>query len=355
MAFLHDGFSYDNPGANLHVSQGRLSRHSCTYRLSLKGEDLGELRFLRGRKFVERELALLETLLAAMVYPLRNALLYRQAVQASQTDPLTGVHNRKALDHLLTRELASFERGGEPVAVLVLDLDHFKRINDTLGHSVGDRVLKAVSGCLVEATRACDMVFRTGGEEFVILMRVAHQEDGVLAAERIRAAVEGCAAVQDAAPGQQVSASIGVAPARYGSGAVRPGRQGDVRGEEGGTQPGRSCGLRTSRPEAAPTAPANHASFLGAASGLVGARALANLFPFETVDRPHERALNPLVQIDEPRARTNQLLSVFLLRIADLGRAADPLPLGQTQGLDCNDVERRKRAILGQLHPESAE
>lgn len=211
MAFLHDGFSYDNPGANLHVSQGRLSRHSCTYRLSLKGEDLGELRFLRGRKFVERELALLETLLAAMVYPLRNALLYRQAVQASQTDPLTGVHNRKALDHLLTRELASFERGGEPVAVLVLDLDHFKRINDTLGHSVGDRVLKAVSGCLVEATRACDMVFRTGGEEFVILMRVAHQEDGVLAAERIRAAVEGCAAVQDAAPGQQVSASIGVA------------------------------------------------------------------------------------------------------------------------------------------------
>jgi len=211
MAFPHDGFSYDHPGAGLHISQGRLSRHSCTYRLTLKTEDLGELRFLRGRKFVERELAHLETLLAALVYPLRHALLYRQAVQASRTDPLTGVQNRTGLDQMLARELASFERGGDPVALLVADLDHFKRINDTLGHSVGDRVLKAVTGCLVEATRACDMVFRTGGEEFVILMRVAHPDDGALAAERIRDAVERCAAVQDAAPGQHVTASIGVA------------------------------------------------------------------------------------------------------------------------------------------------
>jgi len=211
LTFPHDGFSYDHPGTSLHISQGRLSRHSCTYTLSVKGEDLGELRFLRGRKFREQEMAEMERMLAGLVYPLRSALLYRQAVQASQTDPLTGVRNRKALDQLLTRELASFERGGEMVALLVLDLDHFKRINDTLGHSAGDRVLKAVSGCLVEATRACDMVFRTGGEEFVILMRVARPEDGAPAAERVRAAVEYCAAVQDAAPGHQVTASIGVA------------------------------------------------------------------------------------------------------------------------------------------------
>ncbi len=211
MAFPHDGFSYDHADTGLYISQGRLSRHSCTYRLALKSEDLGELRFLRGRKFVERELAHLETLLAALLYPLRNALLYRQAVQASRTDPLTGVQNRTGLDQMLARELASFERGGDPVALLVLDLDQFKRINDTLGHSVGDRVLQAVTGCLAEATRASDMLFRTGGEEFVILMRVTHPDDGALAAERIRAAVECCAAVQDAAPGHHVTASIGVA------------------------------------------------------------------------------------------------------------------------------------------------
>lgn len=214
LAFPHDGFSYDFPAAKLHVSQGRVSHHSCTYRLSLKDEDLGDLRFLRGRKFRERELAHLETMLAGLLYPLRNALLYRQAVQASQTDPLTGVQNRTALDRLLPRELASFERGGEPLALLVLDLDHFKRINDTLGHSVGDRVLKAVSSCLVDATRACDMVFRSGGEEFVIVMRVATPEDGKRAAERIRNAVERCQAVQDATPGQHVTASIGVALAQ---------------------------------------------------------------------------------------------------------------------------------------------
>lgn len=214
MAFPHDGFSYDNPGANLHVSQGRLSRHSCTYHLSLKGQDLGDLRFLRGRKFVERELVQLETMLAGLVHPLRNALLYQQALRASQTDPLTGVQNRTALDLLLPRELASFERGGDPVALLVLDLDHFKRINDTLGHTVGDRVLKAVTHCLVEATRASDMVFRSGGEEFVILMRVSDADHGLQAAKRILAALERCAAVQDAAPGKHVTASIGLALAR---------------------------------------------------------------------------------------------------------------------------------------------
>jgi len=220
LAFPHDGFTYDHAGAKLQISQGRVSRHSCTYSLALKGEDLGDLRFLRGRKFLEPELAHLETMLTGLIYPLRNALLYQQAVQASQTDPLTGVHNKKALDQLLKRELASFERGGEPVALLVLDLDHFKRVNDTLGHTVGDRVLKAVTSCLIEATRASDMVFRSGGEEFVVLMRVSHTEDATRAAERIRAAVEQCAAVQDSAPGQNVTASIGVAVARWRDTAV---------------------------------------------------------------------------------------------------------------------------------------
>jgi diguanylate cyclase (GGDEF)-like protein len=220
LAFPHDGFTYEHAGAKLQISQGRVSRHSCTYNLSLKGEDLGDLRFLRGRKFLEPELAHLETLLTGLLYPLRNALLYQQAVQASQTDPLTGVHNRKALDQLLTRELASFDRGGEPVALLVLDLDHFKRVNDTLGHTVGDRVLKAVTGCLLEATRASDMVFRSGGEEFVVLMRVATPKDAIRAAERIRSAVETCTAVQDAAPGQHVTASIGIALARWRDTAV---------------------------------------------------------------------------------------------------------------------------------------
>lgn len=214
MAFPHDGFTYDHPGLRLHVSQGRVSRHSCSYNLALKGEDLGELRLMRGRKFREQDLAQLETMLPGLVFPLRNALLYRQAVEASRTDPLTGVQNRTALEHLLTRELASFERGGEPVALLVVDLDHFKHVNDTLGHSVGDRVLKAVTGCLVEATRASDMVFRSGGEEFVVLMRVASPADGIRAAERVRIALERCAAVQDAAPGHHVTGSIGLAFAR---------------------------------------------------------------------------------------------------------------------------------------------
>jgi diguanylate cyclase (GGDEF)-like protein len=213
-AFPHDGFSYDHPAIGVHLSHGRLSRHSCSYNLAVEGQQMGELRFLRGRKFRDQELSELENMLAGLIYPLRNALLYRQALQAAQTDPLTGIHNRAALDRLMPRELAAFQRAGQPLAMLVLDLDHFKRVNDTLGHSAGDRVLKAVARCLESATRKSDMLFRSGGEEFVVLLRMAKAGHGTKAAERLRLALENCHGVQDAAPGFRPTASIGLALAR---------------------------------------------------------------------------------------------------------------------------------------------
>jgi len=213
-AFPHDGMTYDHPGLGLHLSWGRLSRHSCCYNLVVEREEIGELRFLRGRKFREEELTEVENLLSVLIYPLRNSLLYRQAVEAAQTDTLTGLYNRAALDHLLPRELAALRRGQQPLALLVVDIDHFKRINDTLGHSAGDQVLKAAADCLQEATRESDMLFRYGGEEFVMLMSTESPEDALLAGERIRRVLRNCEALQSAAPGFTLTASIGVAMAR---------------------------------------------------------------------------------------------------------------------------------------------
>ena len=88
---------------------------------------------------------------------------------AAVTDPLTGLHNRRFFDEAVHHYLEAFDRIGRPLAFMLLDLDHFKSINDTYGHDVGDEVLKAVGNCLLEYTRHHDIVARLGGEEFAIV------------------------------------------------------------------------------------------------------------------------------------------------------------------------------------------
>lgn len=209
----HDGYAYDHTTLGLHCSGGRLSRHECSYHLVMDDQDLGEWRLQRGRRFREAELEQLEVLLGGLFYPLRNALLYHQAIESAQTDSLTGLHNRAALDRHLPRELASFQRDNRPLALLVVDLDHFKQINDQYGHSVGDDVLRAIAECLLAATRCSDMVFRAGGEEFVVLVHVNQEQQALDAAERIRAAIESCTHVRSTTPGFPMTASIGLAVA----------------------------------------------------------------------------------------------------------------------------------------------
>jgi two-component system cell cycle response regulator len=84
---------------------------------------------------------------------------------AAMTDPLTGMQNRRFFDDALREYISEFRRIGRPIGLLVLDLDHFKSVNDTHGHDVGDIVLKAVAGCLKDMTRHHDVAARLGGEE----------------------------------------------------------------------------------------------------------------------------------------------------------------------------------------------
>lgn len=186
----HDGISYLNKSENHDVLYGEKARHRCTYRLILMEDDLGELCLFRKTKFNKEEIQQLENTIAALVYPLRNALLYKQAVERAHRDPLTGVNNRAALDSTLEQELDLVKRQGGPLSVVMLDVDKFKSVNDTYGHIAGDAVLKRIAESMADCARGSDVIYRYGGEEFVILLRNTTLEGAKLLAERIRDAIE---------------------------------------------------------------------------------------------------------------------------------------------------------------------
>ncbi|HEV7725291.1 MAG TPA: GGDEF domain-containing protein [Modestobacter sp.] len=126
----------------------------------------------------------------------------------SSTDPLTGLANRRRLVEQVPRLWRQARRDGQRVAALVLDLDHFKRLNDAFGHAAGDEVLRVVAGALAATVRPSDVLARTGGEELVVLGLVADPAEARRLAERLRVAVStSCAA-------QSVTVSIGVALVR---------------------------------------------------------------------------------------------------------------------------------------------
>lgn len=133
-------------------------------------------------------------------------LLHEQALN----DPLTGLRNRRAAEDVARRELAQSARSGQPVALALIDLDHFKRINDEHGHPVGDRVLCAAAHHLQAALRAGDFVARWGGEEFLVLLPGTAEAEAMAVAERLRAAIAHSPSLL-AAAGSQVTASFGVA------------------------------------------------------------------------------------------------------------------------------------------------
>lgn len=109
---------------------------------------------------------------------------------ASLHDGLTGLFNRRFLRESLPQMQASATRRGSPLCVVMIDLDLFKRVNDTHGHLVGDQTLRAISGALREHSRKSDLVARYGGEEFAVLCPDTDCETGLQVSERLRAAVE---------------------------------------------------------------------------------------------------------------------------------------------------------------------
>lgn len=119
---------------------------------------------------------------------LERSLLQEQV--RARLDPLTGIPNRAAFDERLVEEIGRFRRFGTPVSVLVWDIDHFKRVNDSYGHRVGDRVLREVAKCFAARLRSTDVLARFGGEEFVMLLIGTRLPEATQKADSLREAVE---------------------------------------------------------------------------------------------------------------------------------------------------------------------
>jgi two-component system cell cycle response regulator len=140
-----------------------------------------------------------------------NAMLVRQLEALTRTDALTGAANRRALDETMSREHTRARRYDLSLSVIVADLDHFKRVNDEHGHAAGDEVLKAFVQRAGEVFRECDGLFRTGGEEFVIVLPHTDPEGALAAAQRLVDAV----AARPLRPGLgTITVSAGVASAQ---------------------------------------------------------------------------------------------------------------------------------------------
>ncbi len=179
------------------------------------GRALGALDLQLAQPLAEEDVRVLELLCAAVAVALQNAHLYQETQRLATTDPLTGLSNYRHFHDLLELEVQRARRMDYPVGLLMMDLDHFKEINDRYGHPTGDGVLRRVAEVLRGRLRRTDVVGRLGGEEFGAVLPGASLEEVAIVAEKIRQAVAEAPPPADGGAGPAaVTVSVGGTSAR---------------------------------------------------------------------------------------------------------------------------------------------
>ncbi len=170
---------------------GRSTGSFLSVPLRSKGGMLGVMNFNRPRPdaFNLQEIRLAEAIAAQASLAIANARLYQQTLELSFTDALTGVPNRRQLFLRLENEFSRSLRFGDPLSLLMIDLDLFKRINDAHGHTIGDGVLRGVALTLRRNVRKIDILARYGGEEFCVVLPRVGKPEALEVAEKLRRAV----------------------------------------------------------------------------------------------------------------------------------------------------------------------
>jgi two-component system cell cycle response regulator len=183
----------------------------------LRGLEIGVNDYLVRPVDRNEMLARVRTQVRRKRYTDRLASAVTQSMEAAIVDPLTGLHNRRFMHSHLSALVSESVTQERPLTVLILDIDHFKRVNDTWGHDAGDEVLKDFAGRVRKVVRGVDLVCRTGGEEFVVIMPETEPASAFRVAERIRQSVEMTPfQIGNGQPPIRVTTSVGMAGFEHG-------------------------------------------------------------------------------------------------------------------------------------------
>lgn len=190
-AFNVSGIVYNNSAPNVEINLGNKAGDYRVYNLNRTGSLLGTIRFsTNANKITTTQEKNFRRLANIVALPLQNALVHLNVLNQANTDPLTKTMSRNRFDEDSCREIESAIRFKHSLSVILLDIDNFKRINDQQGHDQGDQVLKAFGHILNKTTRDTDLVFRIGGDEFVILLPKTDLLGAFVQAERFRSTLE---------------------------------------------------------------------------------------------------------------------------------------------------------------------
>ncbi|WP_445003596.1 diguanylate cyclase [Halomonas mongoliensis] len=189
-------------------------RHLTDWQFEYRARAGGTWRWMEARSSPEREPDG-GTVWQGLIYPVdERKALEDKLRRLSLTDELTGLYNRRHLLACMDEEIARFRRYGTPFAVVMLDLDHFKQVNDIWGHAVGDEVLKGLARLFRERLRETDIAGRAGGEEFLLLLPNTDEAGAVAMAEGVRQGLAATSFSDGKGGGFQVTVSGGVAAMR---------------------------------------------------------------------------------------------------------------------------------------------
>ena len=212
--FDHCGYIFNCGDIDTRVERGIIDGSSANYRLRIQNRVLGELILFRHESFSSGELCELEDLICALIYPIKNGLMYQIALKSAYRDPLTGLNNRTSMEKYLPREIDLAKRHRQSMAILVMDLDGFKRINDSCGHDCGDQVLREVGQVISHAVRNTDLVYRYGGDEFVGGLAQTDIHGAIDVSERIRGSIDSLD-LSNCGKDAHVQVSIGITLVRH--------------------------------------------------------------------------------------------------------------------------------------------
>jgi diguanylate cyclase (GGDEF)-like protein len=167
----HAGIQIDCSSSTVVTLEGQIAQYREVVDLILDNERLGHITLMSRQPINQWSAIFFRYLARYLVYPVKNAMLVESLHLQTITDPLTKAYNRTALGHDLAQELARSRRDGSDFTVVMLDIDHFKNINDSYGHQAGDHVLIELSAQVRDLIRESDSFYRYGGEEFTLLLR----------------------------------------------------------------------------------------------------------------------------------------------------------------------------------------